>query len=106
MLKSLGITTLALAGLLGFAAPKKADAKVHFGVYLGGPAYVAPPPAYVPPGIDPYAYGPGYPYAYSAPAYADPYYVGPDLGFGIGFGGGHHFHAEHHEHHDFHGHRR
>jgi hypothetical protein len=82
MLKKLGITTIALAGLLGFAAPKKADAKVHFGVYVGAPAYTYP-----------YAYAPYYGYSY--PYYGYPAY-GPAYGFGIGGWG--------HEHHDFHGH--
>jgi hypothetical protein len=83
MLKTLGITTIALAGLLGFAAPKKAEAQVHFGVYVGAPyAY-------------PYAYAP----YYGDPYYGYPYYVGPSYGFGAGHWG--------HEHHEFHGgHRR
>jgi len=83
MLKKLGMTTIALAGLLGFAAPKKADAAVHFGVAVGGPVYTYP-----------YAYGPNYGYPY----YGYPYYYGPAYGFGVGIGGWGHGH------HDFHGH--
>jgi hypothetical protein len=83
MLKRLGITTIALAGLLGFAATKKADAHPHFSVYIGGPAYT-------------------YPYAYS-PYYGYPYYGYPNYGsYGFGFGGWDHEHHEWHEH-GFHG---
>lgn len=82
MLKRLGVATIALAGLLGLAAPKKADAKVHFGVYLGGPAYTYP-----------YAYGPSYGYPY----YGYPYYYGSSYGYGLSIGGWGH------DHHDFHG---
>jgi len=89
MLKTIGITTIALAGLLGFAAPKKADAETHFGVYLGGPAYTYP--------VAPYYAPYGYPY------YGYPYYGGPSYGYGFGGWGhehhewhGHEFHGEHH----------
>ena len=84
MLKKLGITTIALAGMLAFAAPKKADARVCFGVYVGGPAYsypVAPAP------VAPYAYAPNYAYVAPAPAYVEPYYAAPSYRFGFGFGG-------------------
>jgi len=72
----IAIPLIALAAMLMFLAPPQAQAKVHFGVYLGGPyAY----PAY------PYGYVAPYPYAY--PPYAGPYPYGYGLGFGYGYGG-------------------
>jgi hypothetical protein len=62
MLKKIGLPILALAAVMAFAAPQKADARVRFGVSIGGPVYVAPAPA-------PYAYDPYYA--------GDPYYVAP-----------------------------
>lgn len=119
MLKKLGLPMMALAGLMVFAAPQKADARVRFGVAIGGPVYTAPVP------VAPYAYGysyPEYPNYYTAPDYGyvapapyvapvEPYYGG---GFSIGFGGGHYYrggheHFEHHERHEHgggRGHRR
>ena len=101
MLKKIGLTTLALAGMLAFAAPRKAEARPHIGVYFGTPAYTYP-----------YAYG--YPYyydyGYPGPAYVSPYYGNYGWGWGghdrddwgRGFHrelrGGHEFH-EHGEHH-------
>jgi hypothetical protein len=71
MLKKIGIPLLTLAAMLFVIPTPQAKAGVRFGVYLGGPAYVAPAPVY------PYA-APGYQYAapgyYSAPAYP---YVAP-----------------------------
>jgi len=102
MFKQLGITTLALAGLLGFAAPKKADARVRFGVYVGSPAYTYVPPAPAPaPYYAPDYYDNGYAapaYAYPAPAYVQPYYAAPTYGFGLGFGGHDRDHWRHDEH--------
>ena len=40
MFKRIGFSMALLAGLVAFAAPKPADAKVHIGVYLGAPAPV------------------------------------------------------------------
>jgi hypothetical protein len=75
MLKKIGIATLALAGVMAFATPRKADAAVQFGVGFGAPVYAYP--AY------PYPY-----YAYPAPVYGYPGYVTPGVGIGIGWGGG------------------
>jgi len=63
MFKKLGFPIVALAALLSFATPKPADARVHFGISIGGPVYTAP--------VAPYAYS--YPYAYPATPYVDPY---------------------------------
>jgi hypothetical protein len=85
MLKKIGLPMIALAGLLAFAAPRAADARVHFGVSVGGPVYAAPAP---------YPYGYGYapaPYVdpYYAPTYVAPApYVDPYFGVGVGIGGG------------------
>jgi hypothetical protein len=82
---------MALAGMLTFVAPPKADARIRFGVAIGGPVYTAPVPVY-PYGYQyPYpAYGPNY---YAAPVYPYPYpgraYVAPYGGFSVGIGGGH-----------------
>ena len=67
MLKRLGIPILAFAAMLCIS-PKPAEARIHFGVYLGGPSYYAPPPG-------PYYYSPypAYPYYY-APYYSYPSY--------------------------------
>jgi hypothetical protein len=68
------ITGAALAGALLFAAPKKADAQVSFGISVGRPVYGY---GY---GYRPYAYGYPAPYAYGYPApvyggyYGRPYY--------------------------------
>ena len=71
------ITGAALAGALLFAAPKKADAQVSFGISVGRPAY---------------GYGYGYrPYAYGYPGYAGyPGYYGyarPYPAYGAGYYG-------------------
>jgi hypothetical protein len=82
MIKKIGLPLVALAAMLAFVTPKQADARVRFGVAIGGPVYTAPVPyAY------PY-YGPYNPY-YAAPypGYAAPAYVGPSVGVGIGVGG-------------------
>lgn len=62
------MTGAALAGALMFAAPKKADAQVSFGISVGRPAY-----GY---GYAPRPYYGGYyrPYAYGYPAYGYPAY--------------------------------
>ena len=100
MLKKLGIPLLGLLGMLTFATPKPAEARVHFGVAVGAPPvypyyqYCSPYDPY----CSPYAYSPyvyGYPYGYT---YTQPYFYG---GWGHGWGreyrGGH-------EHHEFRGH--
>jgi len=78
MLKKLGLPIIALAALMAFAAPQKADARVRFGISFGAPVYTAPVPvapyvygySYPAYQVDPYAYGNGY----VAPApYVDPY---------------------------------
>src|SRR5947207_11573100 len=82
MLKKIGLSGLLLAGLMAFAAPRPAQAEVHFGVYVGVPAYSSP--SYGGYGYDPYAssygYDYGYPapvYQYRAPAYVTPYSYAP-----------------------------
>jgi len=114
MLKKLGLPMIALAGLLTFAAPQKADAKIHFGIGIGGPVYTAPvPPAY-PYNYNYYPYDYGYAYPYVAPAYPYaydyPYYGGSYFGFGFGghhhdYDRGGHFRVEH-GHAEHGGHRR
>jgi len=80
MFKRIGISMALLAGVLAFAAPKQADAKVHIGVYLGAPAPVYTAPAYPAYGynsyVDPYATPYVDPYAYPAPVYVSPYSYG------------------------------
>jgi hypothetical protein len=86
MIKKIGLPLIALAAVLAFATPKQADARVRFGVAIGGPVYTAPVP---------YAY-PNYGYPYYSPYAAPvaPYdvapapYYGPSVGVGIGIGGG------------------
>jgi hypothetical protein len=83
MLKKIGIATLALAGVLAFAAPK-ANAAVRFGIGLG----VAPvvPAVPVAPAVPAYPYAYPYGYDYVPYGYAYPY-VGPSIGLGFGSGG-------------------
>ena len=83
MIKKIGLPLVALTAVLAFATPKQADARVRFGVAIGGPVYTAPVPYAYP--YNPYyaAPYPGYP-GYIAPAP----YVGPSVGVGIGIGGG------------------
>jgi hypothetical protein len=71
MLKKIGLSVALLAGMVAFA-PRPAKAEVHFGVYVGAPAYTYPAyPAY---GYNTY---PDY-YAYpAAPVYPAPTYVAP-----------------------------
>lgn len=115
MFKRIGLSVALLAGLLIFAAPRKANAEVHFGVILGAPApvYTAPPPpayGYDPYGYDPYAGGYGYDYAPPAYDYPAPAYVSPYSGYGYGGGyyggwgwGGHERHEwREHERHEMH----
>jgi hypothetical protein len=84
MLKKIGLPLIALAGIMAFGAPRAAQARVHFGVAIGGPVYTAP--------VVPYPYGYGYapaPYidSYYAPTYVAPVpYVAPYVGIGIGGG--------------------
>jgi hypothetical protein len=87
MLKKLGIPFLALMGMLMFAAPKAADAKVHFGVTFGAPP-VYPFYQYCSP-YNPYCSPYVYPYGYT---YQQPYVYG-------GWGWGHRGY-EWHEHHE------
>ena len=83
ILKKLAIPALALTALLAFVSPQPASARVHFGVYLGGPYAYPYPYSYYNPYVYPYSYG--YPYPYGG------FYWAP------GFHG-------HIEHHSFHGH--
>jgi hypothetical protein len=69
MLRKLGIPAVALAGMLALFTPSHADAKVRFGVQIGGPVYPYP------------YYGPAYPYGYG---------YGPYVYWGHGYH--HHFH--------------
>jgi hypothetical protein len=102
------IPIIALLAVFMFITPPQANARVHFGVYVGPtyPAYTYPyaysyPSPYY---TYPYGYGYVYPYGY---AYSSPYYYG---------GRGRHWeherhewreHREHHEHgHEFRGHYR
>jgi hypothetical protein len=81
MFKKIGLATVALAGLMAFAAPRKADAAVRFGIGFGAPVYA-------------YPVAPAYPYPYYGyPAYAYP-------GYAVGFGWGSHWggHGFHHGH--------
>ena len=91
MLKKIGITTLALAGMMAFATPRKADAAVRFGVGFGGPVYTYPAYPY------PYYGYYGYPPAYAYPGYG--------IGFGWGGGWGGHWGGGHWGGHGFHGRR-
>jgi hypothetical protein len=70
MFKKIGLSVALMAGLFVFA-PRPAKAEVHFGVYVGAPAYTYPAyPAY---GYDAYPYpAPVYP----APTYVAPYSYG------------------------------
>ena len=76
MIKKIGLSMALLAGLFVFA-PRPAKAEVHFGVYVGAPAYTYPAyPAY---GYDAYPDYYAYPapvYPYRAPAYVAPYSYG------------------------------
>ena len=85
MIKKIGLPLIALTAALAFATPKQADARVRFGVAIGGPVYAGPAPyaPYAYPSYNPY-YAAPYP-AYVAPG---PVYVGPSVGVGFGFGGG------------------
>jgi hypothetical protein len=77
MLKRIGLSVMLLAGVLAFAAPRRADAAVRFGIYLGAPAPVYAAPAY--PAYPAYNYNP-YPDYYAAPPvydYPAPVYVAP-----------------------------
>ena len=97
---------IAMLVLLAFVAPPQASAKIHFGVYLGAPAY--PVPAY--PYDYGYGYGYGYPGAYGAYGYSYPNYGYGAYGYGYPYYGGHEWreHEEHewheHGHGRFHGH--
>jgi hypothetical protein len=76
MFKRIGISMALLAGLVAFAAPKQAEAKVHIGVYLGAPAPVYTAPAYPAYGYDSYVDPYATPYVYPAPVYVSPYSYG------------------------------
>jgi|SRR5581483_870345 len=76
MLKKLAVPGLVLGALMAVAAPRPAKAEVHFGVYVGTPAYSYPAPVY---SYDPYADYYNYPapvYTYPAPVYVQPYSYG------------------------------
>ena len=59
VLRKLGIPAAVLAGMLVFFTPSSANARVRFGVQIGGPVYTYPyyPAPY-------YPYGPYYGYGY------------------------------------------
>ncbi len=86
MLKRIGLATLFLAGAIGFATPKPAQARPH--VYIG-----------VNPYVEPYYYGYGYPDPYLYGPYYSPYV------YGWGWGG-HHWHGHEFHEHEWHGHHR
>ncbi len=97
MLKKIGLPAMILAAM-AFVTPTSASAQVHFGIYVGPPAYVYPADPYYGYYADPYAYG--YPYYYSHPypytyAYPAPGYAAPYFSFGWG---GHHDRHEWAEH--------
>ena len=76
MLKKLAVPALALGALMAVVAPRPAKAEVHFGVYVGTPAYSYPAPAY---SYDPYLdyyNAPAPVYTYPAPVYVRPYSYG------------------------------
>lgn len=105
MLKKIGLPLIALTACLTFVTPRKADARVHFGIAIGGPVYTAPayPYAYSYP-YSPYGSGyyaqPAYPYGYGY-GYDAPYYSGYGV-YGYGYGGRHWEHERHewHERHE------
>lgn len=69
------IPIIVLAALFLFISPPQANAKIHFGVYVGPPAYTYP--AY------PYVYGYDYPYSYSYYPYSYyPYSYAYPYGYG------------------------
>lgn len=78
MIKKIGLSVALLAGMF-VLAPRPAKAEVHFGVYVGAPAYTYPAyPAYGY-GYDAYPDDYAYPapvYRYPAPAYVAPYSYG------------------------------
>ena len=74
MFRRIGLPFLGLMLALMFLVPSHADARVHFGIFVG-PSY----PAY------PYAYS--YPYAYPYPGYYyDPYYYPYTYSYGYPYG--------------------
>jgi hypothetical protein len=80
LLRKLGVPAMALAGVLMLFSPSSANARVRFGVRIGGPY-----PVYT------------YPYPYYDPYYAYPYgytYGGPYATWGYGY---HHHHFNRHE---------
>lgn len=83
------IPILVLAALFMFISPPQASARVHFGVYVGGPAYAYPP--------YPYGYAYGNPYGYYSAPYAYSYY--PSYGY---YGG---YYPRYRVHHEWRGHR-
>jgi hypothetical protein len=106
MLKKLGLSAIALLGILLIAPAQQAKAGVHVGFGVGvAPAvpyygYAAPPapdPYYAVP-YDPYAYDYTTPYVapYVAPAYVYPYTYGGYYG-GWGHGYRHEFHGGYHD---------
>jgi len=104
MLKRLGFSAVAVLALLVLlAAPQAANARVRFGVTVGGPIYAYPAVPYD------YAYTYPYPYPYAYPTYYRYNYVRPGFGYApyssFGFAWGRHHGYERHEHHE-HGHHR
>ncbi len=100
MLKKISLPILALVVLLMLAGATQAQARVHWGVYVG-PSYPA------------YGYYPAYPYPYGYPYsgyYLNPYYAPYAYpSYGYGYYGGYHGHRHHewreHERHERHEYR-
>lgn len=89
MLRKIALPIFALVVMLALVCPPQAQAKVHFGVYVGpGYTYPAYPYAYSNPYPNPYYYSSPYP----AYPYAAPYYGYPYGGYGFYWGGGHRDH--------------
>jgi len=63
VLRKLGIPAAVLAGMMVFFTPSSANARVRFGVQIGGPVYPAYTYPYYPAPY--YPYGPYYGYGYN-----------------------------------------
>jgi hypothetical protein len=98
MIKKIGLSVALLAGLF-VLSPRPAKAEVHFGVYVGAPAYTYPAyPAYGYDAYPDYYANPAPVYRYPAPAYVTPYY---SYGYGSRY-----YRDREHERHEFREHER